>query len=484
VQEVYVMTRKRTLSLLSSIALLLLGASGCSDDDIVPDAGTPDLQVAVDTAVDQSSVKDQAMDQAPFDGPGEDSLVVTVLSIEADHWDPHGSHPGWLLVDSTTSKPLASATVAADLPGGKRVELTSASDGTVTFPDVDWKQGTAAVTGFATGHVMRSLMGITKADGQLTLYLIKYKTQPDMITVTGKATDMDAQKTSLKVGATTWGTPYYGLFASYAVKVEKGKPFSLYGVQRKTTNVAPLVNNKNLGFAKVDHIGATSDVTLDISFTTKVTPVTVTGTMEVPTAAGSKVAKGTPRWWVHQRGTSAILGFTTETTKGTGGQFSYTGEYVLPINTAGVITTYYSGNLAGGIWHGSYIEVDGFPKPAAKVDRFLEVPEMVKPTPIFTIITPVPMTDPIEWTNPEPAATPLIRIYHSTSLAYAWIVETKTASTKVTLPKLPSTATVAAVFGTGASSSGRVVLCSDRDVAKQWCARHADGMQFWFKLAP
>jgi hypothetical protein len=246
-----------------------------------------------------------------------------------------------------------------------------------------------------------------------------------------------------------------------------------------------LVDTEILGFAKADHVGATSDVSVDLSFATTVTPVTVTGTMEVPTTAGSKVGtEGTPRWWVRLRGASAILGFTTETTKGTGGQYSYTGQYVAPPSTTDVITTYYAGVL-GLFWHGSYVEVDGVPKPAAKVDRFLEVPEMVKPpADPLGMSPPVPMTDPIEWTNPEPAATPLIRIYHSTSLAYAWIVETQPGSTKATLPTLPSTATVSAVFGTGTSSPARVVLCSDRDVAKQWCARHADGSQFKLKLAP
>jgi hypothetical protein len=326
---------------------------------------------------------------------------------------------------------------------------------------------------------MRSLVGITETDGEQTLYLLKDKAPPQTVAVTGVASNYDPNMTNFGVGATSWGTSFeMGASMSYTVNVEAGKPFSLYGFHLKFGSTGQEVDCVCYGWAKADHAGSTQPVTLNLDLAQALTPEKVTGTMTLPTG-GLVATASLPRWWVRQKEKSVILGIATKTTKKPNGEFDYEGEYIKPTDTTGVLTTYLA-QVGMTDWFGSYIEVEGFPQAGAKVGPFLDVPELTKPA---SVTAPLRRNGTIEWKNPEPTAVPLIMIQKGKWKPYAWIVEGKPGMTTITLPDLPTTASATDVLGTDASVPAKVVLCGDRDVAKQWCPKHADGKEFLIETA-
>lgn len=432
-------------------AVLMLGALACDSDSGKPaDAGAADLQVG-----------DAAVDQKATDQGSTGTLSITVVSQDGVFWQNY-----WL-ADTASTAPLSGATVAADLPDGRREELTTGADGKVTFEDVGWPSGTAAVTAHADGHIMRSLVGISEADGEQTLYLLRVKQQPEMVEVSGTAQNLEPDYNNIRVGATAWGYMDGGNKTDYTVLVEKGKPFALYGMH----TILELTGTQDtseqcLGWTKADHQGATGPITLDLDFADKLTPVQVTGTFDLPATDGSPLAaEGEPSFSVRKQGTSALLGLTTTSTKQQDGTFAFEGEYIELADTTGIQTTYHAMTLT--YWDGSFIEIEGYPEDGAVVSDFLDVPNL---EPASYSLQP---KAPIAWSNPDPDVIPMIHLYRQDTSLPAWIVEGMSGASSLTLPEVPSTVVASKLVGEDGKALGRVHFCADLDVERQWCARHA-----------
>jgi hypothetical protein len=396
--------------------MLLFGLTACSStDNVVPDAA-PDMKPA------------EAGEHRPPDQGAPGTLAVTVLQAEgfwawAGHW----------VGDAT--KPLAGAAVAADLPGGKRVELTTDASGKVLFQDVAWSAGTAAVTAYAKGSPMHSLTGITKADGAQTLVLPLSK-PPTTVTLNGAAKNLEAGGNYIGVGASVYSDRVEGALPTYALQVEAGKPFSLYGLQEKWEPwTSRELNVSVLGWTKADHPGSTAPITLDLDFASKLTPVSVKGTFSLPTSAQSVVGTASrPRFWINQGYAGLIVGVCYKTTLQASGEFSFEGEYLKLPDATGVQTLYFA--EVGDQWHGSYLARDGYPAEGAKVgSNFLDVPTRVQPKDGKTPLMP---DQPMEWKNPEPTAIPVLRVMDANTIL--WTVQAKPGTTSLTLPQPPSTA--------------------------------------------
>ena len=441
--------------------LLLLAA--CSDDDTgaQDDGGV----VKADGGGDMGSP-----DLTP-DASVKVTLKVKVVAMDGQTW------AGRLLADPTTEKALAGATVAATLPGGAQVEKTAGADGNVTFPGVDWSlHGSASITAYAKGYTMRTVVGLTSASGYQTLTLYRH-VQPTTVAVSGTLKNLDSKANVLGVGATTSVDPKYGATGAYTLMATAGKPFTLYATQEydKSSATSRLWDTTLLGAARVEHKGSTGAITQDIDFTKdKVALTAVKGTLALPTTAGNVATGSLPYWYIRQKGTGAVIGFTEKTTQ-SGGKFAFEGQYIKLASGTPVVTTYIA--RVGNDGSGSIIQADGYPQEGATVSGFLHMPLITTPKDTSKAIT---RTDSLSWTNPEPSATPRIYIMHSTQTRYAWIIDLPPKATYISLftVAFPSTATATDVFGTSDAVKARVHLCGTWNKTLHRCDKYSLSTQF------
>jgi hypothetical protein len=455
-------TRGFSTKLYPLAVLVLLSAAACgSAGNGATDSGPPDTQTPADGAVDLARP-----DQSTLG-----SLAVKVLQVDGVSL-PMGFSP-----DETTLKPVAGATVAADLPGGSRVELTTGTDGAVTFKDVDWSSGTAAVTAYAAGYPLVTTTGIVEVDGEQTLTLPRVA-PPATIKVSGTVQNMDPSANYLAVGASTysWSFEGSGLTAptSFELEVEAGKPFTLLANHKKWEPwTSRETHSTCFGWIKAEHPGSTQPVTVDLDFATNnVTPIKVTGTFTMP-ATGVVGTASRPRFWVRTRHNSLILGSCTNTTEQGNNELSYEGEYIKLAEEKDVFTTYYA--EVGTNWHGSYIVEPGYPKDGAKVGAdFLEVPQLTQPA---IVDKPAPRSSAIVWKAPDPAAIPILYLGNTTKGTSAWTVRCKPGTAQLVLPELPSTAKASEVLGTDPMTA-RVAFRADPDAAAGYYRRQANSKLF------
>lgn len=273
------------------------------------------------------------------------------------------------------------------------------------------------------------------------------------------------------MGASVYSERFEKPASTYALQVEAGKPFSLYGLQEKwepwTTRE---MQASVLGWTKVDHPGSADPLVLDLDFASKLTPVTVKGTFTLPSSPGSLVGTASrPRFWINQGYAGILVGVCTRTTLQTNGEFAFEGEYLKLADATGVQTVYFA-EVGYGL-HGSYLAADGYPAEGAKAgSNFLDVPTMVQPK---NLSTPAPFDQPIEWKNPEPTAVPVLGLVDATKNELRWTVEMKPGTASLVLPEPPSTAVTDAVLPE--TVSARVQLFDHPGGPSLACPRFAHG---------
>lgn len=432
---------------------------GCSDDDT---AGT-DAGIADKGASDGVTTTD---------GAAMGTLAVKVAALEV--------YPWWF-TRAAKGKPtaLTGAKVAVDLPGGKRVEATSANDGTATFKDVDWSKGTAAITAYMKGHVMRTRLGVTKADGEVTLLLHKVVAAPATVKVSGTLKNGDSTATNTIVGPSTYGVAHTSTSSSYVSSAEKGKAFDLYAYQGKWTNTGDRTYSFLWkGAAKVPHTGSSSDIAQEIDFTAnKVTATKVTGTMQLPTGKGMVAIGSQPHWYVRQRHNGAELGRSTKTTVGSNGAFTFEGQYITPKDSTGVQTHYYAFVGTGNI--GAYQVVPGFPKEGATVSGFTEMMTVTSPATGKTLAA----GQAVAFTNPEAKAEPRFGIFNSAATGYCWSLHAAPGTTSVKLPALPTGVTFKDLCGTDGETTVRPALVAKREADTDYEVNYSYSDTFKIRLA-
>jgi len=424
---------KMAAGLLSSGALVL---AGCGDSETAGIGGAGGAGSAGGSTVGGTG---------GTGGANTASFSVTVYKMGPYDWA--NSNP----------TPMAGATVAADFPGGERVEGTSGADGQVTFEGVDWSLGTATVTAFVHGYRPVTWVGLTEEDDGQEYYLSKVWTG-GWAQVEGTASNADPQSTTLTVTPTVPGTSHQSGSFKFGLRVAPDVPFSVVALQwafGPTPESNRELSQDFFGWAHVELAAAKTypATTVDIDLADKLTPVEVDGTFVLPSDPTSVLR--TEAWAYYQvmtRDTAAALGWPTRTYLAPGGDaFTFVGQHVVVPNAGDVITAY-SLNFDGGI---SLIFKDGYPEDGAIIDGFMAPP---------TIITvPPPGADPasrtIEWSTSEQDVD-FASIIILSNDDPVWTIHVKPDLTTIEVPELPSTVNPGEVLKS-VEFSGTLTLFAD-----------------------
>jgi len=368
--------------------------------------------------------------------------------------------------------PMEGATVAADLPGGERVEATTGADGQATFEGVDWSLGTATVTAFSPGYRPITWMGLTEEDQRQTYYMFNVDAPP-WAPVSGTASNPDPQSTTLTLSPTVPGTGHQSSSFDFTIGVAPDTPFSLVALQwafGPTPSSNREVSQDFFGWTHVEHAAITGPTTVDVDLADQLTPVAVAGTMVLPTDPASALrTDGWAYYQVQTWDTGAYLGFVTRThLAASEDEFTYVGEHVVVPDAGDVVTVYYVGFGDGGI---TVIREAGYPEDGATIQGFLEPPNITRPA---NPGVGVPLTDPIELATPD-SDVEVVTLGILKQGAPRWILSAKAGATTFEVPALPSTANPAEVLG-GGVLEGVIYLQADCDELE--CARYVGSEPF------
>src|SRR5262249_37253202 len=114
----------------------------------------------------------------------------------------------------------------ADLPGGTRQEAVTDADGTVTFTDVDWSKGTAAITAYREGSPLSARVGITGDQPHQRLWVRAIV--PQMITVRGNIINYNPLSEYVVVKSPESAYRHQNVISlPYEYEVPRDTPFSL-----------------------------------------------------------------------------------------------------------------------------------------------------------------------------------------------------------------------------------------------------------------
>ncbi len=463
---------KRCFALAVPSLMLVLALAACSDpapvppppDRGVPDTRAPDAGPQPDKALPD---KGPAPDQAIANGP----LTITVYKSDPFTWD-------------TSKTPFPGATVAFDLPDGKRLELTTGADGKATVSDVAWSKGTVNATGHAKGMRPISYLGIRKQDGDQELWLLPLK--PAWVPVSGAAAkNMDAAAKYWAGGPTVSSQPMsYGV-GTYATGVPSGVPFSLIGMQYDVDNATASPRDrlfKIAGWCKADSPAITTATTLDIDCAVKQPVTAFKATITLPTDPKSLLRTSTTGLVFVSDFDSALTSFLGYASKATiaadGKSFNLEAEHVSLAAFKAPLTQYV---LSLGAYQGSVVASEGAPKDGTTVSGFLEQATLLQPAKPTTAMA---FGDPIEWSTTETGVRTVIALsrgnLQAQNLEQVWFLWAMPGTTKLTLPEPPSTVDVAELLGSD-PIYGQVNLC-EFDLAKLYCKRNVGGKLF--KLQP
>jgi hypothetical protein len=418
-----------------SFALLFVAAPGCGDDDSTPDdAGRDDAtEVADEAGADGDADGDADAEVADEGGGGTGTLTILVTALDPATED---------------GVPTAGVTVAADLPGGGRVEQTTGSDGRTTFEELDWAAGTAAATGWLDGYGLVSRVGITEEDGEIELSLgLPLADDPERVELTGVAQNMaDAEHHSLIVSGTTDGESFWSDAPGpdWSIQVAPGEPFTLVAVEF-APEPAPCVGCLSMpisGWVVQEQAALSAPATADLDFGTPASATSVTGTFQTVTRGDSPLR--TPEYGyvsVFDLESMAIVGTINTTTLGSGGVISFDMEYVEVPAVTRPLTSFRV--MGTGDWV-SGVLLEGYPTAGTQEFQFLDTPRMIAPA---TPSARHALHDPLEWELFDSAVTPVL--YLTDDELVVWRIRGPEDATTMSVPEAPADADLEALLGTG-----------------------------------
>ena len=416
-----------------SFALLLAAAApGCGDDDsAADDAGTDDAtEVADEVGADADADADADVDVAD-EGGGTGTLTVLVT-----------------VLDPTTEDavPTAGAAVAADLPGGGRLEQTTGSDGRTTFEGLDWAAGTAAATAWLDGYGLVSRVDIAEAEGEIAISLgLPLAYAPERVEVSGTASNMtDAARHSLLVSATADGESFWSSTPgpTWSIRVAPAVPFALVAVEF-AQEPAPCVGCLSMpisGWVVQEHAAVTAPTTVDLDFASPAPTTGVTGSFQSVTRGDSPLR--TPDYGyvsVFDLESMAVLGTINTTTLRSGGVIEFDMQYVTVAAVTRPLTAF---RVVGNDWVSGVI-VEGYPAAGVQDLHFVDAPRMTAPA---TPTTRHPLHDPLRWELFDSALTPVLLIENDEQTV--WWVRGPEDATTLTVPEPPAAVDLTALLGT------------------------------------
>ena len=350
--------------------------------------------------------------------------------------------------DMAKAKPLAGALVAADLPGGQRVELETQADGRVKLDGIDWTKGRLSVTVWASGYTVISGTGIDKAVitealvGGVVPRCLTKTAAPTMVDVTGSAKSMADPGHSYIVSSAVSPGPMTNVGTdAYALPVWAGVPGTIVACEFTQVGQGRSLTQQTFGWTRATHPALTSTATVDLDFSTKLPVSKASGKLKLPADPNSTLRKsafGYLNLTTFESGSQgAFAGLVTSSAPSASGDFiEYTAEFV-NVPELGTPVTLYA--LRVGMAPQSIVWRTGLPKDGEVVDDFLDT---------FTVVRPkgsAPFHGDIELASSN-AREGVARVLIVTNAQgeRVWVANDWDSGPTFRLPELPSKATALA----------------------------------------
>ena len=374
---------------------------------------------------------------------------------------------------------IAGAKVAFDAPDGARTELTSGSDGKVTFEGIDWSKGKASVTAHLDGYSLWSSVGLSETriaaapkihDAWPLILVNRSPTIPKMVSVSGTATGFQdpAHRLIVNVANTTFPSSkieWQGTSdATFTVSVPSDEPFMIQGFEM-TPPVAlehgydqPIHQMLQVSFDPItaDKTGVVLDFKANAA-----AMKTADVWMTLPKRTDSPVRNGYPVGLVCPVGSIACTGWSTHVAiSGDGNQVDDSLFWAEPSWATEPLTwIHVYAKAPGSIGANTLVSwrfVQTCPK-AGLMGALPDSPQWVLPAESVSDV--YPLHQPLEWKLFEEASYVDLTLLRGKTLV--WMVEAGPNATSLTVPPLPSGVDPADVFGgtlQGSIRAGEVAL--------------------------
>ena len=436
--------RKRASPFVVLAAGLAVLGWACGDDaSSAPDGGGDDAVVDDGTGEEGTDVPAEDAADVPTDAPG---VSVTFIVVERQSDD--------------TNLPLAGVTAAFDAPGGRRTEQVTGADGKVTFDDVVWSSGNAALTAHLDGYAVVSrvdldeavVAGAEQVDGAMAVWLSALPEAGDPIAVSGTATGLvdSAHRYIVNIVNAMAGSEWQGPGAdAFSVAAPRDGAFTLQGVEAENAELP-----SGLGYTMTIHRVAhqsvpasgtdLTDVVLDFATNEVALETAVDTSVLLPSRAESRLRTVHARSNVCPSNSAYCTGWATSCDiSADGNRIEATLVWTEPAWAEEPITLYAA--YGPGYQSASYARVPGWPTAGDRDDvQLLDLPDMVAPP---TPSTRHPLSEPFVWTLHDTGVT--VAVYLLRDDGVVWSIVPPEDATTATAPALPSTITVEELLGTG-----------------------------------
>jgi hypothetical protein len=376
---------------------------------------------------------------------------------------------------------LRGATVVLDKPGGERVEGTTAADGRVTFADVDWSRGSAALTVFEHDHTMVSVVGLdqarvsargalqtravdpTAAPRDYTFFLSRLGTGADRATLSGPLVNKQAAGHFVTLSASIDGSSFQSTGSTFSMDVAKQRPFSVIGLEwapaTPSTVSARGIEQQFFRWVRWDQPALADDAvaTLDLATGEALAPVRAKGRLMIPKGRTGPLGAQTKGYVTVTTEAATQLGGTLRSdVLADGSGFEFQLEHVV-VPGATAFTGYVIARDDGAL---TYLERMGYPNDGEIVDDFLLPPTAsAHAQPLFEAIT---------FDNVTERAAPRLVVRDGFGVA-RWIVDGQPGTSTLQAPALG----VAAMRQLGNADRARLAWVADYDGATGSYARSA-----------
>ncbi|HZO15294.1 MAG TPA: carboxypeptidase-like regulatory domain-containing protein [Polyangiaceae bacterium] len=389
-------------------------------------------------------------------GGGGAPPTAQSLSVRVGIDTPTVGLDAYIKQDIETEAPAVGATVALDAPNGERIELVTGDDGRVMFEDIDWDAGRASVTAHLPGHALASRLGVTEADGEVTLHVRSQKLANNLVKVSGSAVNMTDPAHYLEVSATVENSNWWGdgpAGPDWSIWVPPNEPFTIVAREITYGGGAGSFDNPVYGWVTLDHPAVSSTTTkVELDFANPVAPETVSGSFDIALRRSSPL-RFDSFGFVY----SATLGsrLTSVVARGTSSQFTadgdrcdYVAEYPALPNVTDPVTLYRILHFPNRFFAANVL-VAGYPG-GNNVPPFIDLPHITSPE-------NTGLHEPVSWVAFDSGVYAQFQLLRETELV--WTIETALDDTTLTVPAPPSTIDPAALSTT--PLEGQLYLIAD-----------------------
>ena len=165
----------------------------------------------------------------------------------------------------------------------------------MTFEGLDWSLGTAAVTVHLEDLALHSVVGIDGSEEEITVGLYLVDPAADWVTISGTASNMTDTTHRVDMNASCGFTSHNDVGPDWSMRVEPGVDFTMRVVELDPiTDEPPRVTSQDfINWVLIEHEAVTADTTVDIDFSTAVTPSSVSNSITMPTFRSDSPLMGT-----------------------------------------------------------------------------------------------------------------------------------------------------------------------------------------------